>query len=238
MASSIRSRSELLLVVAALAWAAPVLAKGGAAEAKAAAKAARQAFDLGKFELALQKYQEAYELKPVPGLLFNLGQCHRQLGNAERALFYFKRYLESGPPAGQAKATRELVTKLEEKVAADRDKKEADDAAARQLELEQARTAAANAEAAAAEQHRKALTDAAERSAQARKEEAERRRHDLEASLKARPPPPAETPITQRWYFWGGLAAGVVAASAATVGIVLATQPHPTPTTFPDISAR
>src|SRR6185503_12674691 len=35
----------------------------------------------------------AYELYPAPAFLFNIGQCHKNLKNYERAIFFFEGYL-------------------------------------------------------------------------------------------------------------------------------------------------
>ena len=51
-------------------------------------------FNLGRFEEAAADYQAAYEAEPLPAFLFNLGQCYRNLGNYERAQFYFRRYVQ------------------------------------------------------------------------------------------------------------------------------------------------
>lgn len=221
------------LALALLLAAAPALADDAAA-AKKAAKAAKAAFDLGRFGEALAKYEEAYRLKAVPGLLFNLGQCHRQLGHTEQALHFFKQYLESGPPAAQAKATREVVDKLE--VQLGDEKKKTEETAARQhaLELEKARADAARVE----EERERARREDAEKqaklaAAERERAEAEARRRELEASLK---PPAEEKPsVVKKWWFWTAI--GAAAAGAAT-GIAIAASPKPTPTTFKDINAR
>ena len=54
-------------------------------------------YKLARFEDALQDYSRAYELYPAPALLFNLGQCHRNLKNYERAIFFFEGYLREQP---------------------------------------------------------------------------------------------------------------------------------------------
>ena len=51
------------------------------------------AFDLGRFEEALERYEQAYRMVAAPGLLFNIGQCHRNLGNYKKAIFNFRLYL-------------------------------------------------------------------------------------------------------------------------------------------------
>ena len=75
-------------------------------------------FAMGRFAQALKEYQAAYELKPLPGFLFNIGQCHRNLGELEEAVFSFKRYLRLKPDAANHAAVEELVADLERQLAA------------------------------------------------------------------------------------------------------------------------
>ena len=63
------------------------------AQAKAAVAQAQIDYQLGRFEAALDGYRRGYELVPVPVLLFDMGQCHRTLGNPEKAKFFFEGYL-------------------------------------------------------------------------------------------------------------------------------------------------
>lgn len=61
---------------------------------------AERAFNLGRFTDALEAYEAAFEAMPLPAFLFNIAQCHRNLGNHERAIFFYERYLtqEADPP--------------------------------------------------------------------------------------------------------------------------------------------
>ena len=63
----------------------------GRAEGEQNQQAAKIHFDkgethyrLGRFEAARKEYTQAYEATPLPGFLFNIGQCHRQLGEYDR----------------------------------------------------------------------------------------------------------------------------------------------------------
>lgn len=186
----------------------------GETQARAAAQVAKGEYERGEFASALASFEKAYALKAVPGLLFNIAQCHRQLGNHERAIVYFQRFLESSPNPAQANATRELMaTEKAKHAASEKEKVEAVEQA-RRLEVERAREAAARAEAEAA-QHRS----------------------DLNASIKEGPPEAVENrPAYTRWWFWTAI--GAVAVTAAVTSVVVVTAPRPTPTTFPDINAR
>jgi hypothetical protein len=56
-------------------------------------------YNLGHFQEAIPDFEKAYDLDPSPIFLFNIAQSHRQLGNKERALFFYRRYLEQAPKA-------------------------------------------------------------------------------------------------------------------------------------------
>jgi hypothetical protein len=73
----------------------------------------QKAYDVGEFERALTLYSDAYKLKSLPGFLFNIAQCHRQLGNFERASFFFGRFIDNSKPAApNIELARELMTDM------------------------------------------------------------------------------------------------------------------------------
>lgn len=72
-------------------------------------------FALGKFEDALEQYQKAFDAKPIPALLFNIGQCHRNLDDYEAAIFSFKKYLRLEPEAQNREDVEDLIAELEKK---------------------------------------------------------------------------------------------------------------------------
>lgn len=88
---------------------------GDADEAKARAlfKSGQTAYDVGEFAPALEHYTEAYKVKALPGFLFNIGQCHRQLGNFKEAAFFFGRFIDnSKPEAPNIELARELMSEM------------------------------------------------------------------------------------------------------------------------------
>lgn len=90
-------------------------------------KAAKKLFDKGqkqfnlrKFESALELFQKAFDTKPLPGILFMIGQTHRNLGDNEAAIFSFKRYLKLAPEAENRDQVEDLIDELEAEIEAAR----------------------------------------------------------------------------------------------------------------------
>ena len=81
-------------------------------EAKRRNQLATQTYKSGQFELALQQYQSAYDLYPDPAFLFNIAQCYRNLGDQERARFFFRRYLALDPHAPNKRRVEELIDEM------------------------------------------------------------------------------------------------------------------------------
>jgi len=75
-------------------------------------------YNLGHFAEAIANFEKAYELDPAPILLFNIAQSHRQSGNNERALFFYRRYLEqAAPDASNRPDVEKRAKELEEVLA-------------------------------------------------------------------------------------------------------------------------
>src|SRR5882757_941416 len=77
---------------------------GPIAHAQSGSKAARPFYDkgvmeytLGHFPEAIAQFEKAYEIDPAPILLFNIAQAHRHSGDIDRAIFFYRRYLEQAP---------------------------------------------------------------------------------------------------------------------------------------------
>jgi hypothetical protein len=82
------------------------------AQAKALARRSMLDYDTGHYAQALAEVEKAYELDPLPALLFNLGQCHRALGHHRDAAMAFRSYLRDVPNA----KNRELAQTLYEQM--------------------------------------------------------------------------------------------------------------------------
>lgn len=188
-------------------------------KARALFKDAQTAFDVGEFSRALELFTEAYKAKSLPGFLFNIAQCHRQLGDFKQAGFFFGRFIDnSKPEAANVAVAHELLTEMNRRQQqADEDKRRADEVAAA------AAAAAAKADAPVAT----SLEPVAGK-----------------PMLPPPPPPPVdETPVYQKGWFWGVVIGGAAVVAGGIVAGVVANQPRvlpysPTATNLNDIDAR
>lgn len=72
-------------------------------------------YALAKFSEALDEYQEAFDAKQIPELLFNIGQCYRNLGDYKSAIFSYRKYLKLAPEAANRERVEQLIRELEDK---------------------------------------------------------------------------------------------------------------------------
>jgi tetratricopeptide (TPR) repeat protein len=56
-------------------------------------------YDVGEYERALDAFKDAYLVKPDPNFLFNIAQCHRQMGDPVGAVTEYRAYLRRLPDA-------------------------------------------------------------------------------------------------------------------------------------------
>ncbi len=68
-------------------------------------------FDVGQFDKAIDAWQKGYQLKNDAGFLYNIAQAYRVMENAEKAIFFYKRYLANYPPKAHNRA--EVEQKIE-----------------------------------------------------------------------------------------------------------------------------
>jgi tetratricopeptide (TPR) repeat protein len=183
----------------------------------------QKAYDLGEFDRALTLYSDAYKLKPLPGFLFNIAQCHRQLANFERAAFFFGRFIDnSKPEAPNVALAKDLKADMER----------------RQAEKLEAEKKAAD---------EKARAEAEKKAAEERAKDAPVAPPLTPTELSQLPPPPAPAvepePVTKKAWFWVVIGGAVVATAAGVTAGVLLSQPRevmytPRVTSLPDIDGR
>jgi len=63
-------------------------------QAKESFRRAETSYRLGRFAEALAGYETTLKLRRHPNIIFNIAQCHRQLKNAARAVFFYKLFLD------------------------------------------------------------------------------------------------------------------------------------------------
>ncbi len=105
-----------LLLAAATAYAEAEITPEAEAQAKLHFRQGKAEFELGRFAEALAQYEKAYQIAPLPGLLFNIGQCYRNLGKYEKAIFAFRLYLRKRPEAANRDAVLGLLRELRQKI--------------------------------------------------------------------------------------------------------------------------
>ncbi|MDY7232192.1 tetratricopeptide repeat protein [Hyalangium rubrum] len=243
MQSLIRSRSErwrLAVALGVLLGLSPLGASWAAQisdEAKAQARVkfteGTEAYDKGEFRQALKHFDGAYKLAPLPGFLFNVAQCHRQLGAFERAAFFYRRYLalsEKEPP--NAPMVKELIAEMDTRAKAVALAKAGDKT---RPKVEPAKGKDARG---APTQERASLKDAGRRALDIRTSRSMSAGEPLALPPEAvpgAPVPEVKEPLTRKWWVWAG--AGAVAVLAG--GIVYAvTAPDPRPTTLGTLPGR
>ncbi len=114
----IRSRSSgaWLLAAAIGLVAGDALAQENRAAARAHFRRGEEFYAREEWQPAFDAYQEAHRAAPLPGFLFNMGQCKRRLGAADEALGYFRSYLEELPDAPNRADAEALIAELEAEV--------------------------------------------------------------------------------------------------------------------------
>lgn len=102
-------------------------AQGGGVDAIRAKMDQGQALFLsGKYEEAARVFEQGYSEHPYSAFLFNAGVCHQKVGQADKALANFRRYLEKDPSAPDAPQVSERIAKLEAALAAARPEPQVD----------------------------------------------------------------------------------------------------------------
>jgi hypothetical protein len=73
-------------------------------------------YDLGQFDKAIDAWQRGYQLKNDPGFLYNIGQAYRTMGDAEKAIFFYKRYLINAPKAKNRAEVEQKIEALQKQI--------------------------------------------------------------------------------------------------------------------------
>jgi tetratricopeptide (TPR) repeat protein len=87
-----------------------------AAVAREHYKKGTRLYELNKFADAAAEYEQAYQAKDDPALLFNIGQAYRFDGQNKKALLAYKQYLRKLPEAGNRAEVEKHIAALEKLV--------------------------------------------------------------------------------------------------------------------------
>ncbi|SET79498.1 tetratricopeptide repeat protein [Stigmatella erecta] len=241
MNSSIRSRCErqgrllgLLLVLGLVPLSASAAAPTEEAKTAARAKFAEgnAFYEQGNFRQALSSFDAAYSLVPLPAFLFNVAQCHRQLGSYERAATFYRRYLALSPKEPpNAPMVKELITEMDTRVQAEAQNRAEREKTAARPKTDRPKAVAAREPAARAAPKQEVTLKEAERQAVANATKPA----VTPALGKGRAGQEVREPLTHKWWVW----AGAGAALLLTGGVVYAvTAPDPRPTSLGTVSSR
>lgn len=74
-------------------------------------------YSQGRYEKAIEEFEEAYRLDPRPLLLYNIAQAHEKMGHLVKAVDHLKRYLEADPDTDERTTLLNKVANLEARIA-------------------------------------------------------------------------------------------------------------------------
>ncbi len=97
---ALASVALLILFASNFAFADP-LAKPKDPTAQQRLTAGNKLYRVREFEKAVGEYKAGALIEDVPVFHYNLGQCYRQLGKYEDAIWHYERFIERGKPTGQ-----------------------------------------------------------------------------------------------------------------------------------------
>jgi hypothetical protein len=186
--------------------------------ARALYERAEKSFDIGKFADALADYQAAYEAKPLPGFLFNIAQCYRNMGDFDRARFFFRRYLAVDPRAPNRRKVEELISEMTKQLEAQKDQRVGGPTAPSPPPAGATAAPAASppsAEEAPASPPPAVAPPPAPAPTLALTPELEPSPANGPPVVTNTPAAPEKKPLSRRWWFWTGIGAVVVGGAVA-----------------------
>ena len=77
---------------------------------------AQNLYKQARYAEAINKFEEAYRLKPHPTIFFNIGRCYEQLGDINKALKNYREYLRIAPDAKDRELVTDAITNLERRL--------------------------------------------------------------------------------------------------------------------------
>jgi hypothetical protein len=118
--SDFRASTRILLLLsfaaAPAARAAGDLTPSQKLEMKQLYEKATRAYDVGKYNEAIEDYQKAYEIGGDPPMLYNIAQAYRLNDQPAEALRFYRRYLQRAPTARNREDVERKIADLEKTV--------------------------------------------------------------------------------------------------------------------------
>jgi hypothetical protein len=74
---------------------------------------ATRAYDLGKYQEAVDEYQKVYEIDGDPVMLYNIGQAYRLNDQPQESIHFYRRYLQRSPEARNRDDVERKIAALE-----------------------------------------------------------------------------------------------------------------------------
>jgi cell division protein FtsN len=85
-------------------------------EMKSHYEKATRAYDVGKYQEAIEEYQKAYEIGGDPPMLYNIAQAYRLNDQPSEAVRFYRRYLQRSPNARNREDVERKIAELEKVV--------------------------------------------------------------------------------------------------------------------------
>jgi tetratricopeptide (TPR) repeat protein len=102
----------LLCIAAPAAQGADDVSPAIKAKAKARIKKARAYYEAGQYAEAITEYKGAYQLTPVPEIIFNVGQISRVKGDKAQAVVFYRKYLQEAPEGRMASEAKKQIAEV------------------------------------------------------------------------------------------------------------------------------
>jgi tetratricopeptide (TPR) repeat protein len=108
------NRAFQVTLVAALALVGSATARADSAKATAYFEKGTRLYQVGEYEKALVEFKAGHVEEPDASFLFNIAQCHRQLGQPKEAITFYKRFLSLSPDTPMRGDVERKIRELEE----------------------------------------------------------------------------------------------------------------------------
>jgi tetratricopeptide (TPR) repeat protein len=83
------------------------------------------AYNLGHFQEAIEEFEKAYEIRSEPIFLYNIAQSHRQNGNPQRAIFFYRRYVDADPNSKKRPEVEKRIADMQSELNAQKEREAA-----------------------------------------------------------------------------------------------------------------